>query len=113
MAMGMHRFRFADPPDDATFRARLRAEVGTRRSGPRCVETAWSLGSDGTTTLEILSMNAIAFVYAAKVCLDLGGEHLRLTPSSRPWVPPAWTATPWVQLPFLKRLRLTIGPTPL
>ena len=53
-------------------------------------------------------MDWVALVYAAKVCLGMGGERV-----GTPWVPPDWATRQWVEIPWTTRLRLRIGPTKL
>ena len=53
-------------------------------------------------------MDPVALVYAAKLCLGMGGE-----PAGKHWVPPDWAMTRWVELPWTTRFRLWIGPTRL
>lgn len=109
MAMAAWSFRFDQPPSEADLRARLRAEIG-RRASERNVELEW--GDDGR--LVILSQDGVALVYAAKVCLALGGVPTELgSDEPRPLVLPEWTGTPWVALPWWTRFRLLLGPTPL
>ncbi|WP_434044353.1 MULTISPECIES: hypothetical protein [Sorangium] len=110
MATGMYRFRFIQQPDECAWRARLRDEVGARRSNERNVETCWH-GDREAGTLEVLSMDAIALAYAAKVCVELGGEpalpmHARHGP-----IQPPWTATRWIAMPWWTRARIWFGPT--
>jgi hypothetical protein len=110
MAMGAHSFRFEHPPSEAVLRERLRAEVGRRRAGERCVELDWHAGGG----LMVLSMDGIALLYAAKVCVALGGVRLRLgTADEQPLVLPGWAHQPWVSLPWWTRFRLWLGPTKL
>lgn len=113
MAMGHFRFRFAQRPDEVAWRAQLRREVGRNLSSERCVEIAWeeTPGSEGGA-LVVCSMNGIALIYGAKVCLAFGGE--RVARDDEPWALPAWTtASTWRGLPWMKRARLWFGPTSL
>jgi hypothetical protein len=109
--MAAMRFRFEQTFDEPSWRERLRAEVGGRRAGPRCIDAEWSPDAGGGGELMLLSQNVIALVYGAKVCLALGGRHLPLTPGGKDWAPPEWSATPWVALPWTTRFRLWLGPT--
>jgi hypothetical protein len=112
--MCLHCFRFARPPDERAWRARLRHEVGARRSSERNVETSWRDEPEGAGgALEILSMDAIALAYATKVCLELGAEPVSPTGERRARAPPPWTATRWVAMPWLTEARIWLGPTQL
>ncbi|HEY4176069.1 MAG TPA: hypothetical protein VGM90_04530 [Kofleriaceae bacterium] len=103
MPMMMRRFRFAHDPDVESLRMQLRAEVGARLASERSVEM-----SSGGGVVELLSMDAIGLVYASKVCVVNGGESERA-----PWTPPGWASRPWVDVPWLTKLKLWIGPTKL
>lgn len=102
-ALASSRFRFEPPVSAEAVRRALEHEVGRARASERAIDIG---DRDGVVTIE--SMDAVAFAYATKVCLRLGGVPSR--PRERPL--PAWTDTPWVRLPWWRRLRLWIGPTP-
>ena len=107
--MFMARFSFATAPDPEVWLARLRAEVGARRAGPRNVELEWGPAAGAGAALMVLSMDPVALTYAGKVSLALGGE--RLTMDGAPWAVPAWAQRRWVDVPWLRRARIWIGPT--
>ncbi|MBK9034689.1 MAG: hypothetical protein IPL61_26060 [Myxococcales bacterium] len=110
MPMCMARFQFAAPLDSDQWRAQLQREVGARRASPRNVELEWGPSAAGPGgELMVLSMDAIALTYAAKVSLALGGA--RVTADGAPWVVPTWAAPRWVDLPWRRRIRIWIGPT--
>jgi hypothetical protein len=102
-------FRFNREPDRQVFRSRLRAEIGKRRSREGNLDVSWRPDRESDAgVFEVLSMDAIAIVYAGKVCLEIGGE-----PADGPWAPPDWATAKWVEIPWTKKLRLTFGPTKL
>lgn len=99
---------FRMPPEVAVeaWRARLGAEIGPRRAGPRNVEL-----SQRGDVLEILSMDAVAIAYAGKVSVALGGSAcLPGSHAPRPYRPAAWTDRPWRELSRWRRLRIWLGP---
>ena len=109
MPMMAHWFRFPRQPDPHALRSGLRAEVGARRASEHNVESSWAPEpASEAGVLELLSMDGVALVYAAKLCLALGGEPLR-----GPWTPPPWALRPWLDIPWTTRLRLLLGPTKL
>lgn len=59
----------------------------------------------------VLSMSAVALAYAAKVATQLGGERVALTEHAELRPIPPWTARRWVELPWLVRARIWLGPT--
>jgi hypothetical protein len=109
MAMGLFQFRFVSRPDEAMFRERLRREVGRRRA--RAIDLEWSDDAAGGGMLGVLSQSGVALAYAAKVAEAMGGVRVPLIPSSEIRPLPSWTATPWVELPWLVRARIWWGPT--
>lgn len=98
-------FRFPQGFDEATWRAALRSEIGSRAS-ERNVELSW----DGEQ-LTIDTMDFVALAYAGKVSALLGGVKAGPIGSPGEYVPAPWTATPWVRMSLWKRLRIWIGPT--
>jgi hypothetical protein len=77
-------YRFTTAPDEATWRALLRAEVGRLRSGPRAVELDWSPPAIGAESgmLTILSMDLISLAYSAKVTEAMGGLRVEGSPQN-------------------------------
>jgi hypothetical protein len=111
MAMGLFRFHFASRPDEAMFRERLRREIGRRRA--RAVDLDWSGAAAGGGVLDVLSQSGVALAYAAKVAEAMGGVRVPLASNSEVRELPPWTATPWVELPWLVRAKIWWGPTRL
>jgi hypothetical protein len=111
MAMGLFRFRFVSRPDEAVFRERLGREIGRRRA--RAVDLDWSDDAAGGGILDVLSQSGVALVYAAKVGAAMGGVRVPLTHDTEVRELPPWTATAWVELPWLVRAKIWWGPTRL
>lgn len=111
MAMGLFRFRFDSRPDEATFRERLRREIGRRRA--RAVDLDWSENPTGGGVFDVLSQSGVALAYAAKVAAAMGGVRVPLTRDTEIRALPPWTTTAWVELPWRMRAKLWWGPTRL
>jgi hypothetical protein len=110
MPMGLFRFRFVSRPDEATFRERLGREIGLLRA--RSVDLEWADDGMGGGVFGVLSQSAVALTYSAKVAAAMGGERVPLTDASEIRPLPAWTATPWIELPWLVRAKIQIGRQP-
>lgn len=110
MPMGLYRFRFASRPDEAIFRERLGREIGSRRA--RSVDLEWTDEATGGGVFGVLSQNGLTLAYAAKVCAAMGGVRVPLLPGSKIRPLPSWTATAWVELPWLERAKIWLGRQP-
>jgi hypothetical protein len=101
MAMCVVRFKFPDPMDVKTLRAALRCEVG-RRASERNIEISISRTDDRGQTIQFLSTDGIAILYARKVSVALGGDYVR--PESMPL--PRWVDTPWVVMSWWMKFKV-------
>lgn len=110
MPMGLYRFRFVSRPDEAVFRERLGREIGRRRA--RYVDLEWSDDAAGGGVLGVLSQSGVTLAYAAKVGAAMGGVRVPLTPNTEVRPLPPWTATAWVDLPWLERAKIWAGRQP-
>lgn len=110
MPMGLFRFRFASRPDELVFRERLGREIGQRRA--RSVDLEWSDDVTSGGVFGVLSQSAVALAYSAKVAAAMGGVRVPLTPGSKIQPLPPWTATAWIELPWLVRAKIWVGRPP-
>jgi hypothetical protein len=110
MPMGLYQFRFDSRLDETVFRERLAREIGSRRA--RSADLEWSEDAEGGGVFGVLSQSAVTLAYAAKVATAMGGVRVPLSPNSQIRPLPSWTATPWVELPWLVRVKIGFGRQP-
>jgi hypothetical protein len=104
--MTLERYRFAGgAPDEAALLSRLSQCFGG--TVPYGFERFEVKGE----RVHVTSMDWIALVYAARICVELGGVRLAFTkdePVAAPPSPP-WSARPWASYGWLTRLRIRLG----
>jgi hypothetical protein len=110
MPMGLYRFRFVARPDETIFRERLGREIGRRRA--RSIDLEWSDDAAGGGVLGVLSQSGLTLAYAAKVGAAMGGVRVPLSHNSEIRPLPSWTATAWIELPWLVRAKIWLGGQP-